>query len=203
VDTACSSSLTAVHLACQSLRTGESDVALAGGVSVILSADSFVYLSQLRALAPDGRCKAFDASADGYGRGAGCAMVVLKRLDDALRDGDPIHAVVRGSAVNQDGASNGLTAPSGPAQVAVIRAALDRAGVAPEAIDYVEAHGTGTPLGDPIELAALGTALGAARRAPLLVGSVKTNIGHTEAAAGVLGLGKVVLALRPEQRPGH
>ncbi|HEY3057613.1 MAG TPA: type I polyketide synthase, partial [Chloroflexota bacterium] len=205
VDTACSSSLVALHLACQSLRQGESDLALAAGVNVILAPEGTLYFCKLRALAPDGRCKAFDAAADGYVRGEGCGVIVLKRLSDALRDGDRILALVRGSAVNQDGRSNGLTAPNGPAQEAVIRKALAQAHVAPHQIGYVEAHGTGTPLGDPIELRALGSVLGQERSAdrPLVVGSVKTNLGHLEAAAGVAGLIKTVLMLQHGQIPPH
>jgi acyl transferase domain-containing protein len=205
VDTACSSALVAVHLACQSLRAGECDLALAGGVNLILSPERMVYFSKLRAMAPDGRCKTFDARADGYVRGEGCGIVVLKRLSEAQRDGDPIWAVVRGSAVNHDGHSNGLTAPNGLAQAAVIRAALEQAGVAPAAIGYVEAHGTGTSLGDPIEVQALATVLGDGRPAgqPLLVGSVKTNLGHLEAAAGIAGLIKTVLALQHQTIPAH
>ncbi|EYF05470.1 type I polyketide synthase [Chondromyces apiculatus] len=205
IDSACSSSLVAVHLACQSLRAGECNLALAGGVNLILTPDRTVYFCKLRAMAPDGRCKAFDASADGYVRGEGAGIVVLKRLSDALRDGDPILALVRGSAVNQDGRSNGLTAPNRIAQQAVIDAALARAGVAPSDIDYVEAHGSGTPLGDPIEATALGTALGRGRPAdrPLHVGSIKSNMGHLEAAAGIAGFIKTVLALRHGEIPAH
>jgi len=203
VDSACSSSLVAVHLGCQSLRNSESDLVVAGGVSLILAPESFVYLSQLRALAPDGLCKTFDADADGYGRGEGCAIVILKRLCDALAAGDTVLAVIRGSAVNQDGATNGLTAPNGAAQQAVIRAALARAGALPQHVDYVEAHGTGTPLGDLIEMEALGRALACDRITPLRVGSVKTNIGHLEAAAGVIGLVKTVLALQHQEIPPH
>jgi myxalamid-type polyketide synthase MxaE and MxaD len=205
VDTACSSSLVAVHLACQSLRADECDLALAGGVNLILSPERMVYFSKLRAMAPDGRCKTFDARADGYVRGEGCGVLLLKRLSDAQRDGDPIWAVVRGSAVNQDGRSNGLTAPNGQAQQAVIRAALAQAGIAPETVGYVEAHGTGTQLGDPIEIAALARVLGAGRAAgqPLWVGSVKTNLGHLEAAAGMAGLIKTILALQQQTIPPH
>src|SRR3990172_7427834 len=155
VDTACSSSLVGAHLACQSLRNGESDVALAGGVNLILTPELTITFSQARMLAPDGRCKTFDASADGYVRGEGCGVVVLKRYSDALRDGNNILALIRGSAVNQDGRSNGLTAPNGLAQQGVIRHALADAQVLPHQIGYVEAHGTGTPLGDPIEMASL------------------------------------------------
>nr|WP_294543379.1 SDR family NAD(P)-dependent oxidoreductase [uncultured Rhodopila sp.] len=195
LDTACSSSLVAVHYAMRALRDRDCDTALAGGVSLMLGSslgESFVAAGML---APDGRCKSFDARADGYGRGEGAGMVVLRRLSDALRDGDPVLAVLRGSAINQDGRSAGLTAPNGPAQTALIRAALDVAGLAPADIDYMEAHGTGTPLGDPIEWHAL-AAIFADRDRPLLVGSVKTNFGHTEAAAGIAGLIKTVLALQ-------
>jgi amino acid adenylation domain-containing protein len=204
VDTACSSSLVAVHLACRSLRAGESDLALAAGVNLILAPELTIAFSHARMMAADGRCKTFDAAADGYVRGEGCGVVVLKRLADATRDGDRVLAVIRGTAVNQDGRSNGLTAPNGQAQQAVIRAALTDAGVAPEAIGYVEAHGTGTNLGDPIEVQALQAALGprAADR-PLAVGSVKTNIGHLEAAAGIAGLIKAALALQHETIPPH
>ena len=155
VDTACSSSLTAIHLACQSLRCGESDTALAGGTNLLLSPGTSIACSRWGMLSPDGQCKTFDAGADGYVRGEGCGVVVLKRLADALRDGDRVLAVVRGSAVNQDGASSGLTVPNGPAQQALLRQALASARLQPADIDYVEAHGTGTPLGDPIELEAL------------------------------------------------
>ncbi|WP_437692902.1 SDR family NAD(P)-dependent oxidoreductase [Sorangium sp. So ce176] len=203
VDTACSSSLVAMHLACQSLRSGECSAALAGGVTLNLTPAGFVEFSRLRALSPDGRCKSFDASADGAAWSDGCGIVVLKRLSDAQRDRDPILAVLRGSAINQDGRSNGLTAPSGPAQEAVIRRALENAGVAPSAVGYVEAHGTGTPLGDPIEMLALGKVLaeGRAEGAQVLVGSLKSNIGHAVAAAGVGGVIKTVLALQHEKIP--
>ncbi len=197
VDTACSSSLVAVHLACQSLRCGESTVALAGGVNLILSSDSSAPFASAGMLAIDGRCKAFDAAADGYVRGEGCGIVVLKRLEDALRDGDPIRAVIRGTAVGQDGRSNGLIAPNGSAQVEVIRRALEDAQVPSTSIAYLEAHGTGTVLGDPIELRALKDVLlpGRLTGQACAIGSVKTNIGHLEAAAGAAGLIKTALAL--------
>ncbi len=205
IDTACSSSLVAVHLAVQSLRSRECRMALAGGVNLMLAPDIFVALSHSRMLAPDGRCKTFDASADGFARGEGCGVVVLKRLADAQADGDRILAVIRGSAVNQDGPSSGLTAPNGPAQEAVIRAALANAGLAPRQVGVVEAHGTGTQLGDPLEVHALGAVFGADRAGvpPLVIGSVKTNIGHLEGAAGVTGLIKLVLALQQRCIPRH
>jgi len=205
VDTACSSSLVSVHLACNSLRRGECDLALAGGVNLILTPEATINFSRARMLAADGRCKTFDAAADGYVRGEGCGMIVLKRLSQALADGDKIFAIIRGSAVNQDGRSNGLTAPNGPAQEAVIRAALANAGVAPHEIDYVEAHGTGTALGDPIEVRALGNVMREGRDAshPLIIGSVKTNFGHLESAAGIAGLIKTVLALMHREIPAH
>lgn len=198
IDTACSSSLVASHLAVKSLRNGECDLALAGGVNLILSPDTNIALSKARMLAPDGRCKAFDSLADGFVRGEGCGVLVLKRLSDAQADGDCIVAVIRGSAANQDGRSNGLTAPSGTAQEALLQAALADARVDPAAVDYVETHGTGTKLGDPIEAAALDAVLGRGRGqdAPLLIGSVKANIGHLEAAAGVAGVIKLALALQ-------
>ena len=205
IDTSCSASLVAIHAACQSLRAGESTLALAGGVNIICAPETSIALSKGHMLAPDGRCKTFDAAADGFSRAEGCGMVVLKRLSDARRDGDRILALVRGSAVNQDGRSGGLTVPNGPAQEAVIRAALTMAGLAPSDIGYVEAHGTGTSLGDPIEVRALGRVLGEGRDAadPLIIGSVKTNIGHVESAAGVAGFIKVVLALYNEEIPSH
>jgi len=205
VDTACSSSLVAVHLACQTLRSGESDLALACGVNVLLSPHGMIATSKARMLSADGRCKTFDASADGYVRSEGCGAVVLKRLSDAVRDGDRVLAVIRGSAVNQDGRTSGLTVPNGPAQERVIRDALGRAGVAPHEVDYLEAHGTGTALGDPIEVQAAAAALGEGRAAgrPLLIGSVKANIGHLEAASGIAGLIKVVLAMGRGVIPGQ
>ncbi|MFY9921364.1 MAG: type I polyketide synthase, partial [Mycobacterium sp.] len=205
VDTACSSSLVAVHQACQALRFGECDLALAGGVNLLISPATMINFSRAHMLAPDGRCKTFDAAADGYVRGEGCGVVVVKRLDDAIRDGDRIRAVIRGSAVNQDGASGGLTVPNGTAQQRVIAAALQSAGVEACDVDYLEAHGTGTTLGDPIEVQAAGAAFGEGRDAgrPLLIGSVKTNIGHLEAAAGIAGLIKVILSLEHEELPKH
>ena len=197
VDTACSSSLVAVHLACQSLRLGEANLALAAGVSLMLSPTVSLLISKLSVLSPDGHCRPFDAHANGFVRGEGCGVVVLKRLSDAVRDGDLIWGVIRGSAVDQDGRSNGMTAPNGLAQQKVIQEALARAGVRGSDISYVEAHGTGTALGDPIELDALHTALGSrSATQPLLLGSVKANIGHLEAAAGVASLIKVLLAMR-------
>ncbi len=203
VDTACSSSLVAVHLACRSLRQGECGLALAAGVNLMLSPEASIFLSRARALAPDGRCKTFSAQADGYGRGEGCGVLVLKRLGDARADGDTVLAVIRGSAMRHDGAASGLTVPNGAAQQLVMRAALADAGVEPAAIDYVEAHGTGTALGDPIELRALAAVYGPGRprERPLRVGSVKTNTGHLETAAGVTALIKVVLALGHRELP--
>jgi myxalamid-type polyketide synthase MxaB len=196
VDTACSSSLVAIDLAVQQLRTGKCRLALAGGVNVILSAKSTVYLSKVRALSPTNRCRSFAADADGYVRGEGCGMLVLKRLSDAERDNDRILALIRGAATNHDGRSSGLTVPNGAAQEAVIRTALADAGLEPSRLQYVEAHGTGTPLGDPIEIHALGAVLSGVRAYPAVVGSVKTNIGHLEAASGVAGIIKIVLAMR-------
>lgn len=201
VDTACSSSLVAVHLAVRSLRAGECRMALAGGVNLILSPWPDIYMSQLRTLATDGRCKAFDDRADGYVRGEGCGIVVLKRLSDALADNDNVLAVIRGSAVNQDGRSAGITAPNGPAQEAVIRSALTDAQMDPREVTFVEAHGTGTPLGDPIEIRALASVFDEGRDVPLLVGSVKSNLGHLEAAAGVAAFIKLVLTVQHGEIP--
>jgi acyl transferase domain-containing protein len=205
VDTACSSSLVAAHQACQSLRLRECDMAVAGGVNMILEPSGSISTSRSRMMSFDGRCKTFDATADGYVRSEGCAMIALKRLSDAIADGDNILAVIRGAAVNQDGRSNGLTAPNGKAQEAVIRAALEDAKLQPADISYVETHGTGTSLGDPIEVRALGAVFGAGRSKdnPLMIGSVKTNVGHLEAAAGIVGLVKVVLALQNKTIPPH
>ncbi|MGH3760840.1 type I polyketide synthase [Actinophytocola sp.] len=197
VDTACSSSLVALHLAAQALRAGEVPVAIAGGVMLMVAPGLTMVMDSAGALAPDGRSKSFDASADGYGRGEGCGIVVLKRLSDARRDGDRVLAVVRGSAVSQDGRTDGIMAPSGEAQDYVLRQACRQAGVASESVDYVEAHGTGTRAGDPIEAGALAAVYGTGRPAdrPCLIGSVKTNIGHLEAASGIAGVLKAVLAI--------
>ncbi|WP_102418906.1 type I polyketide synthase [Mycobacterium sp. 4858] len=203
IDTACSSSLVAVHLACRSLRDGECSLALAGGVNVILSPALMINFTKAKLMAPDGHSKTFDAGADGYVRGEGAGIVVLKPLSRALADNDPIYAVIRGTAVNQDGRTNGLIAPSRQSQEAVLAAAYRRAGLAPGTAPYVEAHGTGTFLGDAIEANALGTVLADGRPpgSPCLIGSVKTNIGHLEAAAGVAGLIKVALALQHKEIP--
>ena len=203
VNTACSSSLVAVHLARHSLLRGESTLALAGGVNLILSPDSTIAMSKFGAMAPDGRSKAFDARANGYVRGEGGGVVVMKRLSDAIAAGDRVYCVIRGSALNNDGFSNGLTAPSPRAQEAVLRDACVDAGIAHHDVQYVEAHGTGTMLGDPIEAGALGAVLGTGRPAnrPLRIGSVKTNFGHLEAAAGIAGLIKVALSMAHRELP--
>lgn len=205
IDTACSSSLVAIHYAGQSLLNRESDLCLVGGVNAILTPDLSVSFSRGKMMASDGKCKTFDANADGIVRGEGCGIVVLKRLADAIRDGDNIQAIIRGSAVNQDGLTNGLTAPNGPSQQAVIRQALEKAGVQPNEISYVETHGTGTALGDPIEVNSLKAVLMERRESDRVcwIGSVKTNIGHLEAAAGIAGLIKVVLSLQNKQIPPH
>ncbi len=202
VDTACSSSLVAIHLAVNSLRLRECDMALAGGVDLVLTPHPLVMATQVRALSPDGRCKTFDASADGYGRGEGAGMILLKRLSDAIAGDDRILALIRGSAINHDGATSSLTVPNGHAQEAVIRAALENGGLSPDDVSFIEAHGSGTRLGDPIELEALHAVFGE-RPDPLTVGSVKTNIGHLEAAAGISGILKVVLALMHREIPAH
>ncbi|HSI39297.1 MAG TPA: type I polyketide synthase [Xanthobacteraceae bacterium] len=203
VDTACSSSLVALHLACRSLRSGETSLALACGVNLMCAPEMTIALTKSHMLSPDGRCKSFDASADGFGRGEGCGVLVLKRLDDALADHDDVLAVIHGTAANQDGRSGGLTVPNGPAQEAVVRAALADAGAGPADISYVEAHGTGTTLGDPIEVRALAAVLGAGRTQadPLPFGSVKANIGHLESAAGIASVIKLVLSLNNERIP--
>ncbi|MDX6355770.1 MAG: hypothetical protein QOF98_2673, partial [Streptomyces sp.] len=205
VDTACSSSLVALHLAVRSLRSGESETALAGGVNVLLDPMSWVAVSQAHMLSAGGRCRTFAADADGFARSEGCGVLVLKRLSDARRDGDRVLAVIRGSAVNQDGASAGLTVPNGPAQEAMIATALADAGTDAAEVDYLEAHGTGTAIGDPIELGAAWRALRADRNTgePLLVGSVKSNIGHCETAAGMAAVFKMILALRHEVIPAN
>ena len=203
LDTACSSSLVAVHLACQSLRLGECRMALAGGVNVILAPELLINFSKSHMMAADGRCKTFDASADGFVRGEGCGVVVLKRMCDAVADGDNILAVIRGTSVNHDGRSSGLTVPNGISQQDVIRRALTTAGVEPSEVGYVEAHGTGTSLGDPIEVNALQAVYGQGRSKdrPLVLGSIKTNLGHLETAAGVAGLMKAVLILMHGEIP--
>ncbi|WP_394843018.1 SDR family NAD(P)-dependent oxidoreductase [Pendulispora brunnea] len=204
IDTACSSSLVAIHQACASLRQGESEIALAGGINLVLRPNGSVFLSRFGALSPTGRCRAFAEAADGYVRAEGCGVVVLKRLDDAQRDGDPIWAVIRGSALNHDGRSGGLTVPNGAAQRELLLAALANAGIAPQRIGYLEAHGTGTPLGDPIEMGAIAAVFGGAPRPDALrVGSVKSNLGHTEAAAGIAGFIKAALCLRHRAIPAH
>ncbi|TYB85035.1 type I polyketide synthase [Oceaniovalibus sp. ACAM 378] len=204
LDTACSSSMVAVHEAVRALRSGDADMALAGGVTLTLTPVGAILTSRARMMSFTGKCHTFDAAADGYVRGEGCAMIALKRLGDAQRDGDRIIAVIKGSAINQDGRSTGVTAPNGRAQVAVLRAALKDAGLEPSDISYVEAHGTGTSLGDPIEINALGEVFGdRPHETPLLVGSLKTNIGHTEGAAGIAGIIKAALALQHRQIPAH
>lgn len=205
MDTACSSSLVALHLACQSLRTGEGTMALAAGVNLILTPDNSVAVSRAHMLSPDGRCKAFDRAANGYGRSEGCGVVVLKPLSRARADGNRVLGTILGSAVRQDGQRAGLTVPNGLAQQAVMRAALENARVAPADVGYVEAHGTGTSLGDPIEFEALGAVYGEARDRshPLVVGSLKTNVGHMESAAGIGGLIKALLTVRAGEIPPH
>lgn len=202
IDTACSSSLSAVHLACQSIRNGECKMALAGGVNMILSAAQSIAFSKAGVLAPDGRCKTFDSRANGYVRGEGAGLVVLKPLSVALADGDPIHALIMGSAVSQDGRTNGLMAPSSESQEAMLREAYQAAGILPGSVQYVEAHGTGTLLGDSMEAKALGAVVGVNRTTgPCAIGSVKTNIGHLEAASGIAGLLKVILSLKHRMIP--
>jgi acyl transferase domain-containing protein len=203
MDTACSSALTAVHAACEHILAGHGDAALAGGVTVMISPGGFIGFSQASMLSPEGRCKAFDASADGFVRGEGAGMVLLKRLSRAIADGDQIHGVILGTALNQDGHTNGISLPSSEAQARLVRAACSCAGVTPNQIGFVEAHGTGTAVGDPIEAHALAQALCEHRpkEAPLLIGSVKTNLGHLETAAGVAGLLKALLVLKHKRIP--
>jgi acyl transferase domain-containing protein/NADPH:quinone reductase-like Zn-dependent oxidoreductase/SAM-dependent methyltransferase/acyl carrier protein len=203
MDTACSSALTAVHAACEHIRAGRGDVALAGGVTVMITPGGFIGFSQASMLSPEGRCKAFDASADGFVRGEGAGMVLLKRLSQAVADGDPIHGVIIGTALNQDGHTNGISLPSSEAQAGLVRDACTDAAVTPSQIGFVEAHGTGTAVGDPIEAHALAAALCADRseETPLLIGSVKTNLGHLETAAGVAGLVKALLVLKHRRIP--
>ncbi|MDJ0601107.1 MAG: beta-ketoacyl synthase N-terminal-like domain-containing protein [Crocosphaera sp.] len=205
INTACSSSLVAIHYACQSLRLHESNLCIVGGVSLMLSPEVTITFSQARMMAPDGRCKTFDASADGYVRGEGCGVVILKRLSDALKDGDHIQGIIRGSAVNQDGLTNGLTAPNGPSQQAVMRQALQNADLHPHQISYVEAHGTGTPLGDPQEFRSITTVFKQGRQPEQTcwVGSVKTNIGHLESASGMAGVIKTILCLQHQTIVPH
>ncbi|OBF93747.1 polyketide synthase [Mycobacterium sp. 852002-51152_SCH6134967] len=203
IDTACSSSLVAVHLAAQSIWNGESDLALAGGVNIMIGPNTAIAESKSGFLSPDGRCKAFDESADGYARGEGGAVVVIKPLEQALRDGDEIYAQILGTAVSQDGRTDGITVPRAQAQAAAITSALRRAGVRATDVGYVEAHGTGTPVGDPVEMRALAATLTSDRTDPLLIGSVKTNIGHLEAGAGVAGLIKTALVLKHGYIPAH
>lgn len=203
LDTACSSSLVAVHLACQSLHSGECTLAIAGGVNLLFSPEKTIATSKATMLSPDGRCKSFDARANGYARSEGCGMILLKPLSAALADGDAIYAVIRGSATNQDGRSNGLTVPNGQAQEAALNAALRQADRQPNTIQYIEAHGTGTYVGDPIETTALGNVIGKRRATPCFIGSVKSNIGHLEGAAGVTGLMKTALALKHGQIPAN
>ncbi|HQT21504.1 MAG: hypothetical protein B7X86_01100 [Sphingobacteriales bacterium 17-39-43] len=204
IDTACSSSLVAIHNACRSLQYGDCNMALAGGVNLILTPESSVALTKVQALSPDGRCKTFDEKANGYGRGEGCGIIILKRLRDAEADGDNIMGVIRSTAINHDGKSNGLTAPNGLAQQSLLQKAISISGIAPEDITYVEAHGTGTPLGDPLEMQAVNMAYQSSKRKEkLLIGSIKSNIGHLESAAGIAGLIKVLLSFRHREIPGN
>ncbi|NEO82461.1 polyketide synthase, partial [Moorena sp. SIO4G3] len=198
VDTGCSSSLVSVHLATTSLRNRESNLALAGGVNVLISPELHIGLSKAGMLSPYGRCKTFDSTADGFVGGEGCGMVILKRLSDAVADGDNILAVIRGTAINHDGDTSGLTVPSRPSQQAVIGQALENGGVDPASISYIEAHGTGTSLGDPIEVGAIGTVFGPthSKEHPVIIGSAKSNVGHLASAAGIAGMIKVILQLQ-------
>lgn len=203
VDTACSSSLVAIHLACQSLLKRESGIAVAGGVNILIKPEITMTLCEASMLSPDGYCKSFDAAADGYTRSEGAGIVVLKQLSEALKDNNRIYAVIRGSAVNQDGRGEGLTVPNEESQISVIHTALKQAHISPKDVQYVEAHGTGTPVGDPIEANSLGKVLSLGRPAdkPCIIGSVKSNIGHTESAAGVAGLIKAALMLKFKKIP--
>jgi acyl transferase domain-containing protein len=204
LDTACSSSLVAIHQACQSIWANESDAALAGGVNVLLSPQTQVTMAKGRFLSKRGRCQAFSDTADGYVRAEGAAVLLLKPLSDARRDGNTVHAVILGTAANSDGRTNGISVPNGDAQIAVMRSAYAQAGVEPSQVTYVEAHGTGTPVGDPIEARAIGTVVGAERiGGPCRVGSIKTNIGHLEAAAGAAGVIKAALSLKHGMVPPH
>ena len=203
MDTACSSALTAVHAACEHIRAGRGDVALAGGVTVMITPGGFIGFSQAAMLSPEGRCAAFDASASGFVRGEGAGMVLLKRLSRAIADGDPIQGVILGTSINQDGHTNGISLPSAEAQTRLVQDACKDAGITPEQIGFVEAHGTGTAVGDPIEAHALAEALCRNRSAasPLPIGSIKTNLGHLETAAGVAGLLKAMLVVKEGQIP--
>src|SRR3954465_15861122 len=202
MDTACSSALTAVYAACEHIRTGRGDTALAGGVTVMITPGGFIGFSQASMLSPDGKCKAFDASANGFVRGECAGMLLLKSLSQAIADGDPIHGVIVGTALNQDGHTNGISLPSPQAQSRLVQDACRDAGIAPAQIGFVEAHGTGTAVGDPIEAHALAEALCQERSTPLPIGSVKTNVGHLETAAGVAGLVKAMLVLQHREIPG-
>lgn len=203
LDTACSSSLTAIHLACQSLRNGDSDMAMAGGINIMMIPQSGALVAKARFMAEDGKSKSFDAAADGYGRGEGCGIVILKRLEDAVQDGDKIHAVISGIGINQDGHNEGITVPSAVAQEKLIRSVAEQANVDLKDIAYVEAHGTGTPVGDPLEAQAISNTIGKSRPQddPVIIGSIKANIGHLEAAAGVAGLIKACLCLEHKAVP--
>src|SRR5712675_1356916 len=202
MDTACSTALTAVHAACEHIWAGRGDVALAGGVTVMITPGGFIGFSQASMLSPDGRCAAFDATANGFVRGEGAGMVLLKRLSQAIADGDPVRGVIVGTAVNQDGHTNGISLPSTEAQTRLVLDACKDAGVSPAQIGFVEAHGTGTAVGDPIEAHALAEALCEQRSTPLPIGSVKTNVGHLETAAGIAGLLKAMLVLQHREIPG-
>ncbi|MFN4150130.1 MAG: beta-ketoacyl synthase N-terminal-like domain-containing protein, partial [Candidatus Sericytochromatia bacterium] len=195
IDTACSSSLTAIHLACQSIANNESSIAIVGGVNLIISPSVLVAFSQAQTTSPDGKCKAFDADANGMVRGEGGGIVILKPIEKAIQDNDYIYGIIKGSAVNQDGLTNGLSAPSPAGQRAVLEQAYNNANIDPNLVDFVETHGTGTVLGDPIEADALGKVLGNNRTNTCKIGSVKTNIGHLEASAGIAGFIKTVLCL--------